>query len=52
MHHWLRKKENRDAWNEYNRNLRKGIVDEKPTQIRERLKAESKEKEEENGTNS
>jgi len=37
-------KENREAWNEYNRDRRKGIGGEKPTQIRERLKAESKER--------
>jgi hypothetical protein len=51
MPSWLRRPENREAWNEYNRNRRKGVEDEKPTQIRERLKAQSGKQEEENGTN-
>ena len=49
MPNWLRKPENRKSFNEYIRNRRKGVGDETPTQIRERLRVESKDGGERNG---
>ena len=43
MHTYKWRKNNREAWNEYQRNLAKGVKDETPVQIRERrLKAKKK----------
>ena len=43
MHTYKWRKDNREAWNEYQRNLAKGVKDETPAQIRERqLKAKKK----------